>query len=226
MNFSEKKQLVGRYIDKIYSELESDLSICKKFEIIQGSFQIEYKKLCNYAVAIKDDLKNEAIDELEKKGQKNYQKLSDDFESIAKGFKVPTVNLEENLFFNISSTKTEDRISSASGQNTEKLSSYTMIGAGLGLVLGGGVGAFIGKEIASIVIGAALGGVVGGVVGKGMSSTDSNAGRTLKAGSNNETIVTKKISQEKIHYFVQERNKKIKSLFLNYIDEFENAYNR
>jgi hypothetical protein len=226
MNFSEKKQLVGKYIDKVYSELESDLSRCKKFEIIQDSFQIEYKKLCNYAIAVKNDLKNEAMDELEKKGQKNYSKLSHDFDSIAEDFKIPTVKLEENLFFNISSTKTAEHISSAPAQNTEQVSSYTMVGVGLGLVLGGGIGAFIGKEIASIVISAALGGAVGGVVGKSMSGTTSNATITSKTRGNNENVVTKNISQEKIYCFLQERNKKIKSLFLNYIDEFENAYNR
>jgi uncharacterized membrane protein len=225
MNFSEKKQLIGKYIDKIYSDLESDLSMCKKFEIIQDSLQIEYKKLGNYAIAIKDDLKNEAIDEFEKNAHRNCQKLSDDFESIANSFKIPSLNVEEKIFFDILSAKSEEDIRSATRQNTSTVSSYTILGAGLGLVLGGGVGTFIGKEIASIFIGAAIGVVVGGAVGQGMNSTESNAGRSSKAGENSQTFVVKKISQEKIHDFVQERNKRIRSLFLNYIDEFENAYN-
>jgi hypothetical protein len=229
MDFNKKKQLVEKYLDKIYNQLESDLALCKKIEIIEDSFQIEYKKLCNYAVAIKDDLKNEAVDELEQKSQNKSERLSEKFDLIARSFKIPQAHIEDNNFFVMQTVNSTVKRDTVPSQNGATSTSSAILGVGIGAVLGGGVGAVLVKELVAILIGAAVGGVVGGVIGGAISNNVSNA--EVKAVTAKSTAfkdqgtTTKKVSQEKINYFVQERNKKIKRLFLNYIDEFENVYN-
>lgn len=226
MNFAEKKQVIGRYLDKIYSQLESDLYTCRNFENIQGSLQLEYKKLCNYAIAVKDDLRHEVIDELRKKGEKDYNNISDAFDNIEKSFRIPSVHLEEQSLFNMSTSSNVEYKKSAPRENTNSSNSYTLVGAGIGILLGGGVGVLLGKGAASIIIGSVIGGAVGGTLAYSMSGTGTSTTGSSNVPQNVQVNSAKKLNREKVHNFIQERNRTIKSLFINYINEFENVYNR
>lgn len=214
MTFNKSRQNIDNYITDMYSNIRHELSQCTRYENIINILDFEYSRLNNYKLAVMNEIISELSEIiLSKYGINSLEKFQKKVENI--NIKFDRIKLDkQRVIVKKKIVQKKSVIENKRTNNKLPIIATTTFG---GAVVGG----MLKQTLASTIVGGGLGMVLGIGVTVLLNDGKSN-GNTTKDISVEK--YTSKVNKEYLNQIILERKSYIKKIFIEYIDKIQNIY--
>lgn len=222
MDISAIKNELHNFMDKLYGNLKEDINECGSLEEISGIFEEEHENINDYKRVLQSDILEKIKSELlDKNYDEDITKVVEEIKQDVNDINISDLEIDENNIYIEEEPETKKELESIVIKNdNQKKKPTKAIIVICGILLGFLFGVIIKRDM--------LNGIIMGFIGAafGFSAYEmyfAEDNKNLEKLIIRDRTINKRLDKNYLNTLIEERNKNIETILINYIDEFNNV---
>lgn len=216
MDLTNVKSELNDFIDKLYNDLKETIKECSNIKEVSEILEEEYNNLNDYKKVVKFNTISKIKEELMEKIQAGDAiKKALEIESKIGEIDIIPIEIDKNKIY-----LNEDKKPIIEKKESGEKKSIKSIIVILAIITGAAFGWVVKRNVLDVIIMGFIGALIGYAIYEiSLGEDNKNLERVIK----NDRLINKRIDMNYLSALIHERKCHVESVFLNYINEFNNV---